>query len=222
MERVVEQELMLEAEQAAAYARADFEAPHTRFIELFAECFPDWPGQGRALDLGCGPGDIAMRFARAYPNCLVDGIDGAPAMLEAGGILRCRYPDAEKRVRLTHARLPHDPPPHDQYDAVFSNSLLHHLHEPRVLWASAIRHARPGAPLFVIDLMRPSTREEALLLTSNNVGGEPEILRLDFFNSLMASFTLEEVKCQLQAVGLDHLTTVAISDRHLMVHGTRP
>lgn len=76
--------------------------------------------------------------------------------------------------------------------------------------------------MFVIDLMRPSTREEAVLLTRNNVGGEPEILRLDFFNSLIASFTLEEVKCQLQAVGLDHLTTVAISDRHLMVHGTRP
>ncbi|HET9234400.1 MAG TPA: SAM-dependent methyltransferase, partial [Candidatus Eisenbacteria bacterium] len=57
MERIPEPELMTEDEQARAYAQADFEEAHSRFIALFRETFPE-VSEGTALDLGCGPGDI--------------------------------------------------------------------------------------------------------------------------------------------------------------------
>lgn len=218
--RTPEPELMTEAEQARAYANADFEAPHSRVIELFRQTFSDWPGTGCVLDLGCGPGDIAMRFARAYPDCTVDGIDGAQAMLDAGReMLRCDAALA-RRIRLHQACLPRDKPPQNHYDAVISNSLLHHLHDPAVLWDAVRVYAKPNVPVFLIDLMRPASAEEALRLTECYTAGEPDVLRRDFHNSLHAAFTPAEVRHQLDQAGLPHLRVCAISDRHLMIWGT--
>ena len=87
MERTPEPELMNDAEQAAAYAFADFEEPHSRFIELFRETFPAEVVAGAVLDLGCGPGDITIRFVHAFPECVVHGVDGAVAMLAHGRIV---------------------------------------------------------------------------------------------------------------------------------------
>lgn len=81
MMRIPEPELMNDPAQARIYAAADFSEPHGRFIELFAERFPDIRPRGLVLDLGCGPADISIRFARAYLSCRIVGVDGAPAML---------------------------------------------------------------------------------------------------------------------------------------------
>jgi len=52
-------------------------------------------------------------------------------------------------------------------------------------------------------------------------GDEPEILRTDFFNSLLAAFTPAEVEAQLAEAGLADLRVEATSDRHLMISGRR-
>jgi len=84
MKRIPEPELMNEPEQALAYARADFEEPHNQFVELFKNKFPEEKIDGYVLDPDCGPADVTIRFARAHPNCLIHGIDGAENMLKHG------------------------------------------------------------------------------------------------------------------------------------------
>ena len=84
MERIPEPELMNEAEQALAYAQADFSEPHNHFVALFKESFAINQLEGCVLDLGCGPGDICIRLANAFPQVNIIGIDGAPAMLALG------------------------------------------------------------------------------------------------------------------------------------------
>jgi SAM-dependent methyltransferase len=219
MDRVPEPELMDEAQQALAYSEADFAEPHDRFVDL-CEQFVGRDGlAGTVLDLGCGPADVTVRLARRFPRAAFHGVDGAEAML-AHGRARVAHEGLGDRIRLVRALLPQDAPPLAQYDAVVSNSLLHHLHDPSVLWATAARWARPGAHLFVMDLRRPASIEDAERLVQTYAGGEPEVLRRDFFNSLCAAFTPDEVGAQLREGGLA-LEVIEVGDRHLVARGRR-
>jgi SAM-dependent methyltransferase len=221
MERIPEPELMEDEEQALAYAHADFEDAHSRFIEVFNEHFGSHEMSGYVLDLGCGPGDITFRFARAYPNCRLHGVDGSEAMLRAGKLILANYQDVESRVALVQGFLPDADLPRPAYDAIISNSLLHHLHAPEVLWRTVHRYAEPGAPIFIMDLKRPDTKEEARELVETYSGDEPEVLKKDFYNSLLAAFEPKEIQDQLEETGLGHLSIRQISDRHITISGYR-
>jgi len=221
MKRVPEPELMDDAAQAAAYAAADFEKPHARFIELFRAAFPNHDITGEVLDLGCGPADISLRFARAYPRCIVHGLDGAEAML-AEGRARLAREDMTRRVKLSHGYLPGADLPAAAYAAVISNSLLHHMRDPAALWSAAKHAAQPGAPLFIMDLRRPAGRKQAAAVVNEYAAGEPAVLRHDFFRSLLAAYRADEVMAQLGAAGLGGLRVEEVSDRHLLVYGRLP
>ena len=217
MERVPEPKLMLEPEQVRAYAEADFDEPHGRLIELLLARL-DLPESGVAIDLGCGPGDIALRLARALPGWQVDGVDGSRPMLESGR-RRLVSEGLAERVRLLHCQLPTPTLPRPAYDLVLSNSLLHHLSEPGVLWSTARAALRDGGALFVMDLMRPESPEAVEALVARHARGEPEILRRDFRASLRAAWRVDEVRAQLAEAGLEALRVEPVSDRHWIAWG---
>jgi ubiquinone/menaquinone biosynthesis C-methylase UbiE len=222
MKRILEQELMNEPEQARAYAEADFEQPHAMFISLFLETFPTVAASSRVLDLGCGPGDIAFRFARAWPQCHVHGVDGSDAMLKLAEKALGQEPSLQGRVHFFKGMLPELELPCPQYDIIFSNSLLHHLPDPAVLWESVVNCAAPGATVFVMDLRRPETRSTARQMVELYAAGEPEVLRRDFYNSLLAAFTIEEIQVQLAGAGLSGFAVRSVSDRHVVISGRMP
>lgn len=217
MQRIPEPDLMEGDLQARAYADADFEEPHRYCIELL-QSHLTLAETGSALDLGCGPGDIALRFARAFPGWRVDGVDGSAAMLHYGH-RAVRQANLQDRVQLVQAYLPNGTVPNERYPCIFSNSLLHHLIDPAVLWQSIHRWAERGAGIFVMDLMRPDNKAAAHRMVETYAAEEPEILRQDFFNSLLAAYTLSEVQTQLAQAGLEYLQVKAVSDRHLIVWG---
>lgn len=219
MERIPEPELMLGEDQARAYAEADFEEPHELFIEEFRLAFPEVATCGFVLDLGCGPGDITARFARAFPECEVHGIDGSRAMLKFGRMIVGGDRNLQKRIKLCYGTLPEFDPPRDRYDVIISNSLLHHLADPMALWQAVRRFGTPGTPVFVMDLMRPASADDAARLAKLYTGGEPEVLQHDFYHSLLAAYRIEEVLQQLSSAGLGHFLAQAVSDRHLVIHG---
>lgn len=219
MERIVEPELMEEEEQSLAYAEADFEQPHNYFIQLFREKFGTQIGNN-VLDLGCGTGDITLRFAKAYADCHIDGIDGSKAMLSyAHQDLAACDESIIPRVNFIKGILPQASLPLDNYDVIISNSLLHHLHNPLVFWQCIHSYSQKGTKIFMMDLLRPDNIQEAFKLVENYANNEPSILQRDFFNSLCAAFTLNEVKQQLTSQNLDYLSVQQISDRHLIVYG---
>jgi len=217
MRRTPEPELMLDEAQARAYAAADFEAPNALFLALLQERLPGLPDRGRAVDLGCGPGDITLRFARAFPGWSVEGIDGSPAMLTLARRGLAASADLAERVRFERRELP--APCAAPFDLIFSNSLLHHLHDPQVLWSRLVEWARPDAALFLMDLARPESPRAAQELVDLHARGEPDVLRRDFYNSLLAAWRPEEIVRQLRLAGLDALGVERVSDRHLVVQG---
>jgi len=221
MQRVPEPELMDDQAQAAAYAAADFSEAHSRIIAAFESLFPRFCASGRVLDLGCGPGDIGFRFAARYPACRVLGVDGAAAMLAHARRRKAGEAQLGRRVDFLEGLLPGAAIPAVPYAAIISNSLLHHLHDPDVLWQTVAAHAQPGTCIFVADLMRPPNSAMARQLVDRHAAGEPGVLRRDFYHSLCAAFEPAEVEAQLRAAGLPELAVDIISDRHLVVHGQR-
>ena len=218
MRRIPEPELMLDEEQARAYAAADFESAHSLYPKLFDTLFPDRPRRALVLDIGCGPCDVTIRFARANPGYRFHAVDGSAAMLtEARKALRRRQ--LVTRVKLIEGRVPDAALPAATYDVILSSSLLHHLQEPQALWQTIQRYSQPGTRVFVVDLRRPATRDAAKAIAKKYSVGEPKVLKRDFFNSLLAAFTPAEVRQQLQMAGLDWLRVTTLTDRHLMVSG---
>jgi trans-aconitate 2-methyltransferase len=218
MQRVPEPELMDGEDQALAYAAADFSAGDQALIERLLELFPQGLGD-ELLDLGCGPGNISFLLARQFPRAQVVGVDGAATMLRLAEQALADEPALQKRLSFEQRCLP-DPGLACGYSALVSNSLLHHLHDPQVLWQAVLQLASPGACVYVKDLRRPASPASAIALQRRYLGDAPSVLQRDYLASLHAAFTPEEVQQQLQEAGLaDQLQVAALEDRYLEVWG---
>jgi 2-polyprenyl-3-methyl-5-hydroxy-6-metoxy-1,4-benzoquinol methylase len=141
-------------------------------------------------------------------------------MLEFGRRRLAGLPELQDRVSFVCGILPDATLSAERFDVLISNSLLHHLHDPAVLWGTIVSHAAPGASVLVMDLYRPVSRDHAASLVDEYAGDEPEVLKTDFYNSLLAAFSPEEVRVQLDDSGLDVLSVEKVSDRHMLVSGT--
>ena len=219
MLRVPEPALMNDFAQARAYAMADFDEPHNLFVALFKEQFPA-NIDSAVLDLGCGAADVTVRFANAFPLCRIYGVDGANRMLQFARN-RIDHQMLHERIKLIQATLPDVELPLKMFSTIISNSLLHHLGDPAVLWRMVNDYSQRGSRIFMMDLKRPGTSEEAEIMVDKYASNEPDILRKDFFNSLLAAYRVDEIEQQLKEAGIDYLTVKEVGDRHLVVAGTR-
>jgi len=234
MERICEPELMDEPLQARAYAEADFDHSDQVFTKCILTLLSSHTHLGESgrkiLDLGCGPGNITFRLADALPGTKVLGIDGASAMLALAEERRNSQPARWPSLHFHQARLPLPadglaslPPPFaPPYGVIVSNSLLHHLHDPAVLWQAVGQWAAPGALVVMRDLRRPPNPEALQELVQRHAADAPAVLRRDYAHSLAAAFLPVEVEGQLAAAGLSSLKVEAMEDRYLEVRGQLP
>jgi SAM-dependent methyltransferase len=205
VKRIPEQELMDDEQQSIAYAQADFSRSNQFYVDSLVRDFPH-------------PAGVVIRLAKAAPRAAITAIDGSAPMI-ALGRTAARAAGVDDRLTLLHTRIPGPPPASQSFDAVLSKDLLHHLPDPRVLWNEVKRLGRPGAAVYVMDLVRPDTEEAARAMVKEGAGSEHPILQQDFYNSLLAAFTPDEVRAQLAEAGL-RLTVALAGDRHLLVKGT--
>ena len=220
--RIPEPEVMNDPLQVDAYAAADFSGTDQAMVErismLLQSSGASFAAQARLLDLGCGPGNITARLAKRWPSCSVLGLDAAERMIAVADDRRRAAGLSRERLRYGQALLPihrADQPA----DLIVSNSLLHHLHDPQQLWSSLIPLASPHCLVLHRDLRRPDSEASIDRLCQCHVADAPLVLQRDYRASLHASFTLEEVKSQLQYAGLGYLKVVGVEDRYLEVSG---
>jgi ubiquinone/menaquinone biosynthesis C-methylase UbiE len=218
MRRRHELELMVDPKQVKVYAEADFEEAHSFFMRQLQESFSQ-DICGYVLDLGCGPGNIAVRFARTFPRCIVHGVDGSEAMLDYARKV-ADSSGIHERIQFFKGILPQLSLPIDKYDAIISNSVLHHIRRPAVFWQAIQRYSQRGTRIFVMDLQRPRTTGEARALVEKYSASDSPILRRDFYNSFLAAFETGEIEAQLKNAGVNSLSVKVVSDRHLCVTGT--
>jgi hypothetical protein len=82
-----------------------------------------------------------------------------------------------------------------------------------------VKVSSPGTRVFVMDLLRPDTTNDARKLVELYSPNEPEILKRDFYNSLLAAFELDEVRRQLEEAGLGYFKADRASYRHFTAFG---
>lgn len=220
MKRVLEPELMNDARQAAVYAGSDLDDAYYLFVWCFQKFFPDLEPEMTILDLGCGTAGIAVRLAKLFPDSRIAAVDGAFHMLDYGR-KAVRRENLGQRVKLYQATLPDRLDlPDALYDVIVSNSFLHHLADPMVLWDALEMYGTDTAAVLVVDLIRPTSEKDVRGVIERYMPEAPLLLRQEMLSSLHAAFTMEEVASQIHSTGLtDKLSMKRISPFQFAVYG---
>jgi ubiquinone/menaquinone biosynthesis C-methylase UbiE len=149
-------------ETAAVYddeVTSEFAVYHERLLWPFLDQVARERPGGRALDLGCGTGVVALALARRGFD--VVGVDHSPEMLE------------HARRKLAAEGLPVELETGDvrslrfgdgEFDCVTIQGLLHHLEEIDPCLREATRVLQPGGFLYVSEPMREATPVKRFLL----------------------------------------------------------
>lgn len=103
------------------------------------------------LEIGSGPGELAVELGRQLPAADVVAIDLAEAMIERAAD-RARAAGLAGRVRFTLADAAALPLADGSFDVVVSTLSLHHWADPAIVFAEIGRVLRPGGIALIYDI----------------------------------------------------------------------
>jgi ubiquinone/menaquinone biosynthesis C-methylase UbiE len=219
--RVLEPEVMDTPDEASAYDRMDHAEVNRRFVtDLLTAAKAsgvNLQSNGKQatelLDLGTGTALIPIELCRHAPGVRVRAVDAAQSMLDLATV-RVRDAGLNDRIALELVDAKRLPCQDGRFAAVISNSIVHHLPEPAVALAEAVRVTAPGGLLFFRDLLRPADRATLEQLVNTYAAGADERQRLLFADSLHAALSLDELRALVAALGFDREGVTQSSDRH--------
>ena len=208
--RVLEPEYMDTEEEAAEYDAMD----HAVVNRKFAEDFLASSRSGNdILDLGTGTALIPVELCRLDSAVRVMASDAAVSMLE----LARYHVEAEglrNRIQLHHGDAKKLGFADEFFDAVISNSLIHHIPEPITVLAEMARVTKSNGRIFVRDLARPHDQAEVESLVEMYAGSATTAAQQLFRQSLQAALSLAEIQNLVESLGFDRSTVTMTSDRH--------
>jgi len=231
LQRTLEPEVMDSALDAIEYNRMDHSAVNVAFVDELLQFFADHDKRmrvgsdplfdeledpdviGSLLDVGTGTALIPIELCKRNSEVRVMGIDLAASMLDLA-IQNIDIAGLRSQIQLAQIDAKDSGYEDEMFDAVISNSIIHHIPEPATTVSEAIRTTREGGAIFFRDLMRPSTAAEVDSLVETYAAEESEYSRRLFGESLHASLTLEEIKSLVDQFGGSPDSVTATSDRH--------
>jgi ubiquinone/menaquinone biosynthesis C-methylase UbiE len=209
--RVLEPEIMSSAEEAREYDAMDFSATDQLFAERAAELAH---GARWIFDLGSGNAKIPLAIGALTPATVrICAIEMSAEMLAAGLRNRSRA-GAAHRLLFLRADAKRLPLPDASAELVTSNSLVHHIPDPRAVFREIARIVRPGGGILIRDLVRSDSEDELAQLVGAHTGGASPLQRRLFSDSLRAALTLSEVRAMVGECGLAGVSVSKITDRH--------
>lgn len=225
--RVLEPEVMDSATEAADYDAMDHTDVNRRFVDdllqaLAKEHVPSAMARSiTCLDVGTGTALIPIELCRRAEGVWVVGIDLAASMLALGS-RNVAAASLSSRITLECVDAKHTGYADATFDAVISNSIVHHIPAPAAVWREMLRILRPGGLLFVRDLLRLESAAEIERVVEQYTGGESLRQQQLFRQSLHAALTLDEVAAMVEELGLSRDSVCRTSDRHWTVTAVKP
>jgi ubiquinone/menaquinone biosynthesis C-methylase UbiE len=210
MNRILEPEVMDTWLEATAYDAMDFTAVNTAFA---TEAMSLDPHAIKVLDMGTGTARIPILMCQQRPQYLFTAIDLAQSMLIIGQ-RNVEEAQLTQRIRLERVDSKRMPYPDLEFDMVISNSLVHHLPEPYLLFQEIKRLIKLDGAILIRDLIRPEN-EQAVneLVTKFGSNYDPQQQQL-FEDSIKAALTLTEVRELIDRVGLAQVKLSQTSELH--------
>ncbi len=156
--RVPEPEVMDDSAEVDAYASAAAQEHLIRMDGTFVDHalrLLHGRERGRALDIGTGPGRIALNLARRLTLWKFSGVDRSAKMIELAQSNLAAANEVAGRVEFHLGDGNRLEFPDSAFDFVMCNSVIHHLAEPQRLLAEVARVAKPTAAVLLRDLRRP-------------------------------------------------------------------
>jgi ubiquinone/menaquinone biosynthesis C-methylase UbiE len=185
MLRIPEPELMCSIEQVEAFQQGDKTYSIRAFLEQWDKfVFED---TGSVIDLGSGTADYLIALSQKYPKLSITGYDASEVMVEKA---RSNVKDYPIQIFCSHFDNIYD-----SADVVISTNTLHHQTDTEMFWKTA---SRLGKKILVTDILRPENVETAKLIVQQYADKEPFIFQQDFYNSLLAAFTEDEILEQIK------------------------
>jgi ubiquinone/menaquinone biosynthesis C-methylase UbiE len=195
--RVLEPEIMSSAEEAGEYDAMDFSATDQLFAERAAELAH---GARWIFDIGSGNANIPLAIgALVAVTARICAVEMSAEMLAAGVRNRSRAGADARRLLFLRADAKRLPLPDACAELVTSNSLVHHIPDPRAVFREIARIVRPGGSILIRDLIRPEREEELAQLVGAHTAGASPLQRRLFSDSLRAARTPREVRGILRA-----------------------
>ncbi|MEE2707430.1 MAG: class I SAM-dependent methyltransferase, partial [Planctomycetota bacterium] len=213
LKRVLEPEVMDTPEDATEYDSMD----HSEVNRVFVDDLLAFAGAGgltgRILDVGAGTAQIPIELCRRVADCSVLAADLSPSMIELAraNVLTADLTDHISPELIDAKRLPYDD---GAFQAVISNSIVHHIPDPTAVLAESVRATAAGGLLFFRDLLRPEDDAAVRRLVRHYAGNDTAYQRKLFDDSLRASLTLCEVRDIVTEFGFDPMSVHTTSDRH--------
>jgi ubiquinone/menaquinone biosynthesis C-methylase UbiE len=214
--RVLEPEVMSTAEEAGEYDEMDFSATDLLFAERAAQLVRSATGPIDLIaDLGSGNAKIPLAMCPLLPGATrVCAVEMSPEMLSVAARNRTRDCVSPDRLQLVTADAKQVPFADRSVGMITSNSLVHHIPDPRAVFLEIARIARPGAPILIRDLVRPESQQGLEQLLEAHAARWSPLQRTLFSDSLHAALSLEEVKEFLDECGLADVKVTQVTDRH--------
>lgn len=153
MGRQLEPEVMESAEEAAAYDELERLYGEILFQGFVESALRMGVTQGRVLDVGAGPGRIAIRLARLNPRFSIDAIDLSRNML-ALAARNAQEAGVGERIRCSIGDAKRIPFGDQTFDLVLCHNMLHQLAEPLVALKEIKRITKPDGAILVRDVRR--------------------------------------------------------------------
>lgn len=192
MQRTLEPELMNDPEQVLAFHAGSRDYGIQGFIEMYKKYVDICDGS--IVDLGSGTGAYLFALEKEYPNLRITGYDGSDPMVKIAKNI------AEVSKSKIKFHLCNFNDIDDAADCVISTNTLHHIHNPEIFWNSAKRLSNR---VFVMDLVRPPNEEIAKHIVDSFSKNDSEKFKSDYYNSLLAAFSIEELENQIKDTNLD-------------------
>jgi ubiquinone/menaquinone biosynthesis C-methylase UbiE len=213
LDRTLEPEVMDTEEDAAEYEAIDNTEVNSEFVDHVMRV---GPVHGSAIDIGAGPGHVAVLLARRAPEMRVLAVDLADSML-ARARAHVAGSGVKSRVVVMRADAKDTGFAASSFDLVISNSLVHHIPEPVAFFAEVARIVRPSGAILIKDLHRPDDDEMHRALVARYAQDCSPRQRTLFSDSLRAGLTVDEVTQACARAGLRGVSVKKVSDRHWVV-----